>query len=108
VTAARLDASGPAAPPRRNGELVFEAPWQSRVFGLTVALAEAGHLSWDAFRARLIAEIGAAERSAAAWSYWACWQAALERLCAERGLCTAGEIDGAARTLAARPAGHDH
>ncbi len=26
------------AVPRRNGELVFEAPWEGRVFGMTVAL----------------------------------------------------------------------
>ena len=28
------DAHGPLAPPRRNGELVFEAPWETRAFGL--------------------------------------------------------------------------
>lgn len=31
--------SGAAALPRRNGELVFEAPWQGRAFGLALALA---------------------------------------------------------------------
>ena len=29
-----LDLQGPAAPPRANGELVFEQPWQGRAFGL--------------------------------------------------------------------------
>ena len=33
-----LDSSGPAAPPRDNGELVFAAPWESRAFGLALAL----------------------------------------------------------------------
>ena len=33
---------GVAAPPRANGELVFAAPWESRVFGVTMALREAG------------------------------------------------------------------
>ena len=102
-----LDASGPTAPPRRNGELVFEAPWQSRAFGLTVALAEAGKISWDRFRARLIAEIARAERSAT-WSYWACWLAALEKTCAAADLCVAEELDAAVHLLAARPQGHDH
>ena len=37
-----LDQEGPAAPPRTNGELVFELPWESRVFGLTMSLYEAG------------------------------------------------------------------
>ena len=32
---------GAAAPPRSNGELVFEAPWESRSFGMAVALSEA-------------------------------------------------------------------
>ena len=107
MSALVLDASGPAAPPRRNGELVFEAPWESRAFGLTVALAEAGKIPWDRFRARLIAEIGRAERWAT-FSYWACWLAALEQTCAERRLCTADEVEAVTITLAARPAGHDH
>ena len=33
-----LDTEGPAAPPRANGELVFTAPWQSRIFGTTMHL----------------------------------------------------------------------
>ena len=37
-----LDSAGPAAPPRDNGELVFAAPWESRAFGLALALNEAG------------------------------------------------------------------
>ena len=32
--------SGPAALPRRNGELVFEAPWQGRAFGMALAVVE--------------------------------------------------------------------
>jgi hypothetical protein len=28
------------APPRDNGELTFEAPWQGRAFGMAVALQE--------------------------------------------------------------------
>ena len=35
-------ADAPAAPPRDNGELVFEAPWESRAFGVAVALHDAG------------------------------------------------------------------
>ena len=34
------EAEGPAAPPRANGELVFEAPWESRAFGIAIALVE--------------------------------------------------------------------
>ena len=31
---------GTAALPRRNGELVFEAPWQGRAFGMAVVLRQ--------------------------------------------------------------------
>ncbi len=106
-----LDASGPAAPPRRNGELVFDAPWQSRVFGLTMALIEAGRIEHEAFRERLIAEIARWERDApagAAYVYWERWQAALEATLAAQALCGDDEIDARSRAFAARPHGHDH
>src|SRR5262249_16430015 len=45
--------SGPAAPPRDNGELVFAAPWESRAFGLALALNEAGLIDWEEFRQAL-------------------------------------------------------
>ena len=49
--------------PRRNGELVFTAPWQARAFGVAVALCKAQGIEWDAFRSRLIEEIGGWERA---------------------------------------------
>ena len=49
-----LDTEGPAAPPRRNGELLFGAPWEGRLFGLTMALHRAGVFEWDEFRQLLI------------------------------------------------------
>ena len=48
---------GTAALPRRNGEIVFDAPWQSRAFGLAVGLSQAGVYPWDDFRESLIAAI---------------------------------------------------
>jgi nitrile hydratase accessory protein len=102
-----LDAAGPAAPPRRNGELVFAAPWESRIFGVTLALHAAGHFAWDEFRARLIAEIARREQEPD-WKYYDCWTAALEDLLAAKGLCAADELAARERGLAARPAGHDH
>lgn len=109
-----LDIEGVAAPPRKNGELVFEAPWESRAFGLTVALQARGLFAWDDFRERLIAEISTWEREAQSrapgrsWSYYACWLAALERLLLEKGLCHRAEIDARAARFRVRPAGHDH
>jgi nitrile hydratase accessory protein len=106
-----LDVSGPGAPPRSNGELVFAAPWESRTFGLVLALHEAGLFAWEEFRQALMAEIRAWETDHPAgeeWSYYRCWQRALERLLGERGLVGRDALDARAQALADRPAGHDH
>ena len=114
-----LDTSGPAAPPRDNGELTFAAPWESQAFGLAMALREAGRIGWEDFRRLLIAEIGdweATHQDGAAWSYYECWLRALERLVSGRGLVDSGDLRARVSLLAARPsehgpggrAGHDH
>ena len=105
-----LDAAGSAAPPRKNGELVFAAPWEGRVFGVTLALHEAGLFQWEEFRGRLIAKIARWEREHgdAGWSYYLCWLAAFEELLVAKGFCGPTEIDARELALAARPAGHDH
>ena len=91
---------------RVNGLLVFDAPLQSRAFGVAAALRERGLFTWDEFRVELIAAIaeGEPERE----PYYASWQRALERLLARKGLCSAPELDARERALEARPAGHDH
>jgi hypothetical protein len=74
------DAAGPAAPPRSNGELAFEEPWQARAFALCVSLLERDALGWDAFRPHLVRAI-AADPAAA---YYASFVTALEAFVAER------------------------
>lgn len=51
---------GRSAYPRRNGEPVFDAPWQSRAFGMVVTLHNQGVYPWDDFKERLITEVGTA------------------------------------------------
>lgn len=90
-----------AEAPRRNGELVFEEPWQSRAFGVVVALAESKVCDYGEFRRRLIAAIGDWERDHAAtpesvYLYYERWLESLECLVTERGLLSQAEI--AART----------
>jgi nitrile hydratase accessory protein len=107
------DATGPAALPRRNGELVFDAPWESRAFGAAVAMSEAGVYAFDEMRDLLIAEIAEWERTHSSaddgWSYYARWLAALERLLARRNLLDPGEIDDRMREIALHQATeHDH
>jgi len=106
-----LDSVGPAAPPRSNGELVFQAPWESRIFGLTLALHEQGRFQWQEFRERLIAAIAGAEASLGpgqAFHYYACWLEALQGLVDAKGLCDAGSLAARESAFAARPHGHDH
>jgi nitrile hydratase accessory protein len=75
--------------PRKNGELVFEAPWQGRAFGLAVAMNEQGAYAWEEFRRRLAAEIGdAPERD-----YYASWMRALETLLLEQQLLDPSELE---------------
>jgi nitrile hydratase accessory protein len=107
-----LDWQGPLSPPRRNGEITFESLWESRLFGMTMALYEAGAFRWEEFRDRLIEAIGAWERAHphgdGEYRYWDCWLEAFERLVADKNVCTAGALGARVEALAARPAGHDH
>ena len=106
-----LDVDGPAAPPRSNGELVFDAPWQCRIFGLTHALCDQGALSWDEFRERLITRISASDRAHEPGDedgYWECWLEALEALLDAKGLCARDRLRERVTDYAARPHGHDH
>ena len=84
---------GDASLPRKNGELVFEAPWEGRAFGLAVAMNEDGLYDWGDFREKLVAEIASAERKGTASGYYARWLASLENLAIERGFVTSTELD---------------
>lgn len=111
MSAALLDVEGPTAPPRSNGELTFAEPWESRAFGLALALHDAGAFEWEDFRRRLIAEIDAWERDHPAeeqWSYYRCWLQALEAVVVDAGVVRGGEVLARAESLATRPPGHDH
>jgi len=90
LDAAVTEMTGAAAPPRRNGELVFEAPWQGRAFGMAIAVVQRLGLEWKDFQQRLIAAIAAhPERP-----YYDCWVAALEQLVLDYGVVERGELRG--------------
>ena len=105
VTVGVLDVYGPASPPRSNGELVFAEPWESRAFGLALALHDGGAFEWEDFRQELIATIAVWDGP---WSYYECWLVALESVLTARGVVSPAEVDHRALSLAMRPAGHDH
>jgi nitrile hydratase accessory protein len=87
------DMDGAVAVPRKNGELVFAAPWQGRAFGMAVALSQQDCYSWDEFRERLVAQIAGAEAEGDQSDYYERWLAAFEAMLSERGLVTQQELD---------------
>jgi nitrile hydratase accessory protein len=86
--------TGTDAPPRDNGTLQFQAPWEGRALAVAVALVERLEIPWDEFRQRLIASI--AEQPDR--PYYESWAAALERLVLDRGLTTPDALDAATPT----------
>jgi len=101
---------GEAAPPLANGELLFDAPWQSRVFGMARVLCEAGLVEWDEFRQLLIRKIGDWEASHVNddYPYYEIFLDALLELMQQGGVCAQDEILQREAVLARRPHGHDH
>lgn len=87
-----------AALPRKNGELVFEAPWQGRVFGLAVVLSDRQLYPWNEFRDQLIEKIAEAEAHNDPSTYYERWLAAFESLLLAKGALSREELD--ARTTA--------
>ena len=97
------DLAGPLSPPRNNGEVVFGAPWEQRVFGLTVAACRSGACEWESFRQRLISRIADDEMR----PYWQNWAAAFEDVLECAAVVTRGELDDRLHELLRRPAGFD-
>lgn len=87
------DRDSPASIPRRNGEPVFDEPWESRAFGMAVALCERGVYTWDEFRTQLIAEITEADARGSHFGYYVRFLAALENLLMAKGICPVTEIE---------------
>ena len=76
------------AVPRKNGELVFEAPWEGRVFGMAVVLSDDRVYAWDDFRDHLVGDRG----RRGAWGRLRLlrrWLASFERLLLDSGVVTA-------------------
>lgn len=74
--------------PRKNGELVFEAPWEGRAFGMAVVMHDRGAYRWDDFRDRLVENISDGSRP-----YYGSWLSALESLLLARHMIEPEELD---------------
>ena len=103
-----MDVEGSGAPPRSNGELVFNEPWESRAFAMAVALCETGVFTWREFQRALIARIERQHGTSTDWCYYEHWLGAVEDVLAGQGAVRGHAITARARALAQRPAGHDH
>ena len=85
------------APPRSNGELLFQRPWEGRAFGMAIALSKKGHYEWEDFRQQLIASIAEWEaehcKDDPDWDYYLRWLLSLERLVLESSLISEEELE---------------
>ena len=86
------DMDGASSLPRKNGELVFDAAWEARVFGMTISLHERNLFEWNEFRDELIEEIATADREGSSAAYYERWLEAFEHLLIEKGLLTHEEL----------------
>ena len=100
---------GKQSPPRHNGKLYFDSPWERRAFGLALALSKAGYFEWEEFQQRLIDAIAEWEAehdlTDASWHYYERWLVALERVVQASTLVDAPEV--AARVGELRRGGLD-
>ncbi|MFC3883459.1 nitrile hydratase accessory protein [Bacillus songklensis] len=91
------------SPPRKNGELDFQEPWERLSFGMALAMYEEKNFtSWEDFRSRLIQQIAVWEkendgqRDNPNWNYYEHWMKALERLVVETGMLDKREVEARA------------
>ena len=106
--------TGELSPPLANGELIFDAPWQGRVFGMARSLCLTGMYSWDDFRARLIHSIrtweagNAGDVEDAEYPYYDLFLEAFEKLLSDLELLEDSELSTQIQKLITRPHDHDH
>src|SRR5688572_17800786 len=100
--------AGPAAPPRKHGELVFWAPSHARVFGVVEAINERQYCDRQELRQRLIAALGTLDGPVEPGRYYELWLATLERLLLDEGLISQAEIDGRLGEISSREQHGEH
>jgi nitrile hydratase accessory protein len=101
-------------PPMANGEVIFDAPWQGRIFAMAVALSEQGVFVWAEFQQCLIDAIALFDAKADAsveadqYQYFDHFQLALENLLAQKGVVLNAALNEREQAFADRPHGDDH
>jgi nitrile hydratase accessory protein len=94
-------------------EPAFHEPWHAQVFGITVALNEAGHFAWSDWAERFDATLkahGLAKELDGGEDYFNAWLETLEGFLAEVGLAETGALsdlkDGWTKAFLNTPHGH--
>jgi nitrile hydratase len=90
--------------PRDNGELMFNSPWESRVFAMAVLLCEKGAYSWKMFNEQFAKCIGDAEMhnpdKEAVSAYYHHWRLALEKVLLEKAILLEEQLQARANEFA--------
>ncbi|GAB2185003.1 nitrile hydratase accessory protein [Roseibium sp. LAB1] len=89
--------STPRLPLDKDGGPVFSAPWEARIFAMTVKAHEAGVFTWSEWAETLGAELardgdGDGDGSGETESYYDRWLAAFERLLTAKNVATVGQL----------------
>lgn len=85
--------------PQQSNELVFNTPWEARVFAIVAHLSDQHKFAWNDFRDELITNIADAShegsncREADGTAYYRAWLATAEKLFGDAQFCTAEELD---------------
>ena len=99
-------------PPLANGEVVFDQPWQGRVFGLAILLAEQDTFQWSDLQQSLIDVVAEWDNEtdgrSGDYPYYELFAEALSRLMVQAGLLMESEVFSRDAEILARPHGHDH
>jgi nitrile hydratase accessory protein len=85
-----------AALPHDDEGPVFREPWEAQAFAVAVRLSEAGCFTWNEWAAALSEDIKAAQERGdpdLGDTYYQHWLNALERLCAQKRLVAASEME---------------
>jgi nitrile hydratase accessory protein len=93
---------------------VFTAPWEARAFAIALGLSQAGLFTWDEFRVRLMAEVGASDRvrerdgTNRQGEYYEHFLRALEAVVMQKGIATRSELVTKITELQGPAAPHEH
>lgn len=106
-----LPLEGRLRPPMANGEVLFQEPWQGRVFAMAVLLQERGLFSWNEFQQELIGVIGSWDSvndETRQYEYYEHFSEALNKLLDRKNVVGSVELGNRTGEYAVRPHGHDH